>query len=323
MQWELATIKLYIILIVSLGLFACSASNGDKDRHNESTMLTQTSAFEQAVQAEQKGDSDKALYYYIQALQFDPKNGDLLYRIARIHDQRGNNPLAIKIYTQAVEHDPTMIAAYQGLGVVQMESKQYKQAKENLQKVISLDQARLKAQGATNREAGYFALDNKSPVKSYNVLGVIEDMHSNFDLARIYYNLSLASNDSSANLLSNIGYSYYLTGQLTRAESYFKKAVNADPKFKRAWANLGLIYVRKGQYNRAIKTFKQIMTEFGAYNDLGYFVMLDGRLDEAAFFFQKAIDMSPSYFAKAYSNLELVQLKKRELWLLKKEAVPK
>jgi Flp pilus assembly protein TadD len=127
-------------------------------------------------------------------------------------------------------------------------------------------------------------------------------------------------NENSANVLSNIGYSYYLTGELTAAESYFRKAISADSQFKRAWTNLGLVYVRKGQYSRAVKTFKQVMKEFEAYNDLGYFLMLDGRLEEAEYFFQKAIDMSPSYFEKAYSNLEQVQIKKRELWLIQNEA---
>ena len=120
-------------------------------------------------------------------------------------------------------------------------------------------------------------------------------------------------------VLSNIGYSYYLTGEFAAAERYFRQAINADPKFKRAWTNLGLVFIRKGQYNKAVKTFKQVMTEFDAYNDLGYLVMLDGHLDDAEYFFKKAIDMSPMYFEKAYSNLEQVQSKKRELWLLQQE----
>lgn len=324
-----------LILLLSLGAFSCSMTNpteehlGEYTRNDLSekasssqkgvTLQTFAEAFERAQEAEQRGDLDKALYYYIQTLQFDSKNTQVLIKIAHIHEQRGNKTIAAHAYLEAISADPTLILAHQGLGVIEMDRHKYKQAQKYLQQAILLDQKRLSDLGISV-EKGYYALDNDSPIKSYNVSGIIEDMHRNFDLARIYYNLVLRVNENSANVLSNVGYSYYLTGQLALAERYFRRAINADPQFKRAWSNLGLIYVRKGQYNRAVKTFKQVMTEFDAYNDLGYFVMLDGHLDEAEFFFQKAIDMSPTYFEKAYANLEQVQMKKRELWLLQQQA---
>ena len=254
-----------------------------------------------ALEAEQKGDLDKALYHYIQSLQFDPDNAAVFLKIAQIHEQRGNNSIAAHAYSEAVKHDPSLLQAYQGLGIVNMKMRKHKQAQEYLQKAISLDQKRLSEQGA-EKEGEYYLLDKESPIKPYNVLGIIEDMQGNFDLARAYYNLALKADENSANVLSNLGYSYYLTGELSSAERYFKRAINVDNQFKRAWTNLGLIYVRKGQYNRAVKTLKQVMKEFEAYNDLGYFLMLEGHLEQAEYFFQKAIDMSPSYFEKAYSK---------------------
>lgn len=317
-----------VILILSFTLFSCSTTDEAKrEPHgyprddlsgeissSQKGMISNNSqaAFDSAIQAQEMGDLDKALYYYIQTLQFDPANVDVLMRIARIHEQKGNKSIASSAYLEAVKNDPTLILAYQGLGVIEMENRQYKQAQAYLQHAIALDQTRLSAlQG--NQAAGYHALDKKSPVKSYTVSGIIEDIGNNFDLARIYYNLALEVNPNSTNILANMGYSYYLTGNLKLAESYFIRAIDADPLSIRAWTNLGLVYVRKGQYNRAIKTFKQVMSEFDAYNDLGYFVMLDGRLDEAEYFFKKAIDMSPRYFVKAYANLEQVQVKRRDL----------
>lgn len=326
-----------IILLLSIGLFSCSATKEPgKDGANHSNrfsdlfedipaskgMMNSESAVEAlagAEEAEQQGDLNQALYHYIESLQFDSENAAVFFKIAQIHEQRGNKSIAEKAYSEAVKNDPTLILAYQGLGMINMEKRKYKQAQEYLQKATLLDQTRLAEQGV-EKEGEYYSLDKQSPIKSYNILGVIEDMQRNFDLARDYYKLALNVNENSANILSNIGYSYYLTGKLTSAERYFKRAINVDAKFKRAWTNLGLIYVRKGQYNRAVKTLKQVMKEFEAYNDLGYFLMLDGRLEEAEYFFQKAIDMSPSYFEKAYSNLEQVQIKKRELWLLENEA---
>lgn len=324
-----------IILLLSFGLFSCTTTtepeSGRGEYHsnrfselfhdnpapkNMTQFASVDEALASAVQAEQQGDLDKALFYYIQSLQFTPENAAVFLKIAQIHEQRGNNSIAARAYSEAIKNDPTLILAYQGLGVVHLEMRKYQQAQEYLLKAITLDQQRLGGTQDTKKEGQYYLLDKDSPTKAYNVLGVIEDMHGNFELARTYYNLALNVNENSANLLSNIGYSYYLTGELNSAERYFKRAINVDNQFKRAWTNLGLIYVRKGQYNRAVKTLKQVMEEFEAYNDLGYFLMLDGHLEQAEYFFQKAIDMSPRYFEKAYSNLEQVQIKKAELqWL--------
>jgi|GEM_PF-587047 len=327
--------KKLFVLLLSFALFSCSSSKITEQNMNrytrhdlsgktslpamEDTAQTFAEALKSAQEAEQKGDLDKALYYYIQTLQFEPENALVLVKIAMIHQLRGNNVIAVRAYTEALVSAPDLLLAHQGLGIIQMHSRQYKEAKVHLLQAISLDQKRLKALGKSNKN-GYYVLDNHSPVKSYDALAIIEDMNRNFDLARIYYNLVLNEDQNNAMVLSNIGYSYYLTGELAVAERYFRRAINADPQLKRAWTNLGLVFVRKGQYNKAVKTLKQVMKEFDAYNDLGYLVMLDGYLDDAEYFFKKAIDMSPMYFEKAHANLEQVQIKKRELWLLQQEA---
>ncbi|MEH6453808.1 MAG: tetratricopeptide repeat protein [Psychromonas sp.] len=307
-----------LIILLSFVVYGCTTTDNpsaDSSSENGETTLSTLSyseAFNSALQLEQQGDFNKALYYYIEALQHEPENANVLVRIADIHVQLGNDEIATRAYLQAVEFDPTLTLAYQGLGSIEMANRNYAQSKIYLQRAILLDQKRLSDKGAIKQKS-YYALDNKSPIESYMTSGIIEDMQRRFSSARTYYQLALNQNPNSANVLSNLGYSYYLTGDLTLAESYYKRAINADPKLTRAWTNLGLVYVRKNQYTRAIKTFKQVMTEYEAYNDLGYFVMLDGRLDEAEYFFQKAIDLSPRYFTKAYSNLELVKMKQQDL----------
>lgn len=311
-----------VILTLTLGIFGCSTTGqtgGNIASKNREGMQTSQDTIQFASSAEQKGDLEQALFYYIKALEMEPKNADILIKIAHIHELRNDKTIATRAYLEALKIDPTLIIAHQNIGVIELENRNYERAKTYLQQAILLDQQRLQALGEI-KKSGYYDLDTQSPKKSYNVSGVLEDMNGNFVLARIYYNLILNLNEGSANVLTNIGYSYYLTGDLSKAESYYKQAINIEPRFKRAWTNLGLLYVRKNQYSRAIQTFKQVMSEFEAYNDVGYFVMLEGRLDEAEYFFQKAIDLSPRYYKKANANIELLQLKKRELWLAKQEA---
>lgn len=310
------------VLVLTLGIFGCSMSGqtqGNTASKNREGSTTSEELTKLALDAEQKGDLDQALFHYIKALEMAPADTGLLIRIAHIHELRNDKSIAILAYSEALKIDPTLIIAHQNLGVIEMQNRRHKKAKTHLQQALLLDQQRLSKLGGI-KKSGYYDLDRESLTKSYNVSGVLEDMNGNFALARIYYNLILNMGEDTPNVLSNIGYSYYLTGELTQAENYYKKAINLDPRFMRAWTNLGLLYVRKNQYSRAIQTFKQVMSDFEAYNDLGYFVMLDGHLDEAEYFFHKAIDLSPSYYKKANSNLELLQLKKSELWLAQQEA---
>ncbi|HEY7867571.1 MAG TPA: tetratricopeptide repeat protein [Psychromonas sp.] len=310
------------VLFLTLGIFGCSTSGqtqANTAAKNSEGSQTPEELSKLALAAEQKGDLDQALFHYIKALEKDPADTGLLIRIAHIHELRNDKSIASRAYSEALKIDPTLILAHQNLGVIELQNRKYKKAKIHLQQALFLDQQRLGKLGGIKKR-GYYALDRESLTKSYNVSGVLADMNGNFALARIYYNLILNMGENPPNVLSNIGYSYYLTGESSQAENYYKKAINLDPRFKRAWSNLGLLYVRKNQYSRAIQTLKQVMSDFEAYNDLGYFVMLDGHLDEAEYFFQKAINLSPSYYKKANSNLELVRLKKRELWLVQQEA---
>ncbi|NMP14870.1 tetratricopeptide repeat protein [Thalassotalea sp. Y01] len=328
-------LRIMLVSMVALFLSACQTTKeqptsmqqyarqdlfGEGKTNTHLTTETFEKAFEFALNSERSGDTDQALYYYIQCLEYQPDNADVLYRIARIHDKQGNHKIAVRAYREALLNDNSMVYAHQALGIIEVENGNFDLGKTHLLQAIFQDQKRLEGLGAI-KEMNYFVPDTESPVDAYNVSGVIEDMDRNFELARTYYHLALKINAKSANILSNIGYSYYLTGDLALAEKYFKKAINSNNQFKRGWTNLGLVYARKGQYNRAIKTFKQVMPEHDAYNDLGYFVLLEGRIDEAEYFFKKAIDLSPRYFEKANINLEKVEMKKRDMQLQQEQSL--
>ncbi|MDN3651722.1 tetratricopeptide repeat protein [Thalassotalea ponticola] len=328
-------LKTMLVIFIMTGLFACQSIEesptsmqqyarqdllGDEKTTTHLTAKTFESAFELAQKSENSDDLEQALYYYIQCLEFQPDNAEVLYRIARIHDRAGNRKIATRAYREALLNDNTMVMAHKALGIIEVANGNFERGKSHLLQAIFHDQKRLESLGAT-KEMGSFVPDLESPIEAYNVIGVLEDMERNFGLARTYYQLALKANPRTANILSNIGYSYYLSGELVLAERYFKKAININNTFERAWTNLGLVYARKGQYDRAIKTFKQVMPEHDAYNDLGYFVLLEGRVEEAEYFIKKAISLSPKYFEKANVNLEKVEMKKREL-KLDKESVP-
>jgi tetratricopeptide (TPR) repeat protein len=264
-------------------------------------------ALERAEDEERNGNLDKALYGYIQALDFNQTNADTFYHIARVHIAKGNIDIANRAYNEALVINPQHLLANAELGILEIDQRKYTAAREHLEQVVQIDQHRLREGQAEAAEASFIKVDSLSPLRVYNAIAILEDLENHNEMARQYFKLVLDFQPLSSVIATNMGYSHYLTGDLSTAEFYFKQALQAEPSFGRAWSNLGLIYIRKGLYSRALASFEQTMTKADALNDLGYFLMLEGRYEKAVEMFQQAIDSSPSYFERAQKNLKTAE----------------
>ncbi|MXR69172.1 tetratricopeptide repeat protein [Shewanella sp. JBTF-M18] len=271
----------------------------------DSVPLSEQDALNRATDAERAGDLDKALYAYIQALDFNQNNADTFYQIARINLAKGNQDIAFKAYNEALIIAPEHRLANAELGILEIDQRQYTLARKHLEKTVKLDQQRLAELKATSVNAGFIALDELSPLRVYNALGILEDLENYHQMARTYFLLVLAFQPKSPVIATNLGYSFYLIGDFEKAEAYLKQALRADPSFDRAWSNLGLVYIRKGLYRKALASFEQTMSTADALNDLGYFLMLEGKYEQAITMFKQAIDSSPTYFERAQKNLKI------------------
>jgi tetratricopeptide (TPR) repeat protein len=80
--------------------------------------------------------------------------------------------------------------------------------------------------------------------------------------------------DSSAVFDFTLANIYFQQEQLEKAASYYEKAKNKFPKFRRAWKNLGLVYIRSGQLDKAIPVLTKVLELGGSdvltYAQLGY-----------------------------------------------------
>ncbi len=267
---------------------------------------TESQALAIAQKARQQGHIDKALFAYIQALDFNSQNPDTFYQIGQLHSLRGNQQLALRAYKEALSLNDDLTYAHAAMGILLMKKKSINKAKEHIDKAIMLDQLRLSTSANANLNQ-LSPLDMQSPVKAYSARGVINDLEGEHELAQHYFLKALVLLPSSPELATNLGYSYYLGGNYAAAENYLKTAIDNNPKYQRAWTNLGLVYIKQGMYNRALSTFEQVMREADALNDLGYFLMLEGKYQQAETLFLQAINASPQYFEQAQKNLKRVQ----------------
>lgn len=259
----------------------------------EQQAKTAEEAMLSASNALQSGDRDRALFNYIRAYELDEQNTAALSGIADIHYKRGNYAISQKAYDRALTIDAELGEAHHGLGMIHLHRKAYAMADESLKRSIML----------------LLQKDEKHPmlVDTYNSLGIISDLRSDFSLAMLYYKEAEQLAPRNPAIANNLGYSYYMQEQWQSAEAAFSRALQADSEYSPAWRNLGLTYARQQRYDEALHALEQTMNQHQAYNDIGYICMISGHYQDAARFFRKAIDSNPKYYQVAQQNLTRVK----------------
>ncbi|MBV0933484.1 tetratricopeptide repeat protein [Marinobacterium weihaiense] len=251
-------------------------------------------------QALARGDSDEALFYYVQVLELDNDNASAYLRIGQVHMNRGNNELASLALRSALAAEPEHIGVLESLGVLNLKQNRYAKAQQYLHQSVALDRKRFD-------EGSAGAYDARSPGRAYNGLGVLADLDGETAQAQQLYQTALAIRPESAATLNNLGYSYYLESRWREAEQQFRKALEVEPEYDQAWRNLGLVYARQERYLAALNALERVMDTARAHNDIGYICMLDGRYALAKQYFEQALTLSPTFYPKARENLTYVQ----------------
>ncbi|MBL4823275.1 MAG: tetratricopeptide repeat protein [Colwellia sp.] len=296
-----------LLLIFSVTVAGCTNTSNSTDEKNSpvNNIQSKEKNLTLAEAEAQSNNLKKAIFYYIQALEFDKDDIEILCKIGHIQNRLDSPELAMRAFKQALTVKSDHVPALAQMGIYYFEHKQTDKAKDALERTVKLDQQRLHTNVSFER---FIALDSESPLLAYNALAVLNDLDRRHEYAREIFNLLLPISENLSLIYTNMGYSYYLTSNYALAENFYTKALDINANFERAKLNLGLIYVRTGQYNQALQLFKQVMSTAQAYNDIGYFLLLDGRYQESEYFLQNAIDLSPSYLEKSHINFENVQL---------------
>ncbi|MFB0564224.1 MAG: tetratricopeptide repeat protein, partial [Candidatus Aminicenantaceae bacterium] len=84
-------------------------------------------------------DKEAALNYYKEALEFDPRNENLVYTLGDICFSLRKIEDAIHYFNLASEIKPAWADPYLKLGYVYLRQEDYQKAKENLNKFLKLE----------------------------------------------------------------------------------------------------------------------------------------------------------------------------------------
>ena len=226
---------------------------------------------------------DGSLVHYIQLLKNNPERQDIRYKVAVIFLLSGQPKSARQELNTVLAAKPDMLEAREALGLTYLEEKKYPEAIRIFQEVLRRDRSRSK----TRHLLGIAYLGQDNPREAIRVMEP-----------------AAALNDKNVALLASLGQAYLKVKDYNKALLYLKKGQRLDPKDKKINLNLGMTLAGMKRYSEAFDTFLKAGDEAQAYNNIGVHYYLEGRYEDAAKCFQKALDLRPTFYEEAKVNLQ-------------------
>jgi tetratricopeptide (TPR) repeat protein len=296
------------VLPLLVQLVACAASPATQPDHSatgavakhEEAKAAPVSAqdaktFAQAVQrgdaAWQAGELDRAVYYYVLALERSPQDAPTLAKIGAIEEGRGNLAQAEKAFEMAHSADPQEPRIAERLARLYMRDEKFDRAGELYAQVLALNPQRSRA------------LDG---------MGEVCLARAEYVQAISYFDRALqGENADTAAVLTHRGHAKLLNNDLQGAEADLRAALAAAPR-QDAMRYLAELQVRRGDTAAALESLLRVMDTAQAYNQVGVLLMHVNNYRDAHEYFAKAVSASPVWFEEAQRNLALVDAHRRD-----------
>ncbi len=194
----------------------------------------------------QKGELDRAIESYGQAIAVDPRSALAYNNRGLALKRKGELELAIADFGVAVRLDPRFAVAYHNRGSAHQAKGELDKAISNFNESLRIDPT--SAVAWNNR--GYALLEK----------GSLDKALADFDEA-------LRLQPKFAFALNNRGLARSKSGDQTKAIADFSAAILFDPKFAKAYWNRGVAYEKKGDPARAADDRKKAVQLDPSLND--------------------------------------------------------
>ena len=118
-----------------------------------------------------RGNSDLAFIQYHKALELDPRNLRVRFKMGHLYLEKGMKDEAKKEFQEIILADPTYAPAYEGLGRSYFQSGEFPEAEKNFLKALQL---------------------NPSLWQAFNYLGILYDRRGKYDEAISQYQKAIS-----------------------------------------------------------------------------------------------------------------------------------
>jgi tetratricopeptide (TPR) repeat protein len=239
----------------------------------------------------QNRNFDNSLINYLQILQVQPERYDLHYKVGVIFLLSGKLEAAQKELALVLVHRPEMLKAHEAMGLVHLQGRQYPLAIDEFQYVLHQDPKR---------------------AKTYHLLGVsfLESGQPDRSIPALKTAIRLEPRQLSSHIA--LAQAYLQQKDYPQAVASLKQAHALAPQDQKVNQLLGRALGAQKQYPQALEAFMQAGDEAQAYNNVGVFYFMDGHYEEAAKCFQRALELRPTFYLEAKTNLQRALEKMQE-----------
>jgi len=224
-----------------------------------------------------------SLVNYLQILQKHPERYDLHYKVGVIFLLSGKLEAAQKELALVLVHRPDILRAHEALGLVFLQKKAYPQAIDELQYVLG----RAPQRAETYHLLGVTFLESGRTEKAIQALKTATALRP----GRISSFLALSQ-------------AYLQQKQYAQAVATLRHAQALAPQNHQVNRMLGIALAGQKKYPQALDAFMKAGDQAQAYNNIGVYYFLDGQYLEAAKCFQRALELRPTFYQEAKTNLQ-------------------
>ena len=245
--------------------------------------------FDRGLAHADKGDCDKAIADYTEAIRLDPKYAKAFNNRGAAYRKKGELAKSMADITKAIQLDPKLAEAYSNRGVSWGEKGDLDKAITDFTEAIRLDPKL--AIAFRHRGVAYA---QKNDIER-SIADLAEAIRLDPKNADAYYSRAI---------------SYQEKGDLDKAIADFSEAIRLNPKDVAAFNNRGATYSDKGEPDRAITDFTEAIRldpkHVKAYSNRAFAYGKKGELDKAIVDLSEAIRLDPKD-AKAFRHRGLLR----------------
>lgn len=224
---------------------------------------------------------------YTRAAAKDPAFVPARFKRGELLLDKGMFGEALAEFTAVLEQNPENAHAHEALGRIYLQNNLHPEAKRHLEQAVALD---------------------GGLVRAHVLLGAALNHMDDYEGAAAQFSRAAELSPQSGYIHNNLGLSLVRLGRPEQAVAAFSRALMLGAPADKTANNLGVTLFKLGRMEEALEAFRCAGDEASAYNNMGYAHFLEGDYAEAMRFFERAIELRPTFYVRADENLKRARL---------------